>query len=160
MIRLMRHADLPAVAQLESQLFTSASWSLAALTRELDGPDRTYYVWTGRPPRRSQLDAEEAADRILGYGGVWHGSSDAEVMTIGVAPEAQRCGIGRALLTELAAAASNSGSARLLLEVRVDNEPAKSLYRSFGFVPMGLRKHYYQPEDVDALTMSLDLARR
>lgn len=47
----------------------------------------------------------------------------------------------------------------MLLEVRVDNDPALALYRRFGFARMGLRRRYYQPENVDAYTMSLDLHR-
>jgi ribosomal-protein-alanine N-acetyltransferase len=78
-------------------------------------------------------------------------------MTIGVDTRAQRAGIGRALLQALVDAAQAQRARRVLLEVRVDNEPAKGLYRRFGFRPMGLRRHYYQPEDVDAVTMRLDL---
>ena len=48
----------------------------------------------------------------------------------------------------------------MLLEVRVDNEPALALYQRFGFERMGLRKRYYQPEGIDAYTMSLDLKPR
>ena len=46
----------------------------------------------------------------------------------------------------------------MLLEVRVDNEPALALYAKYGFEQIGLRKRYYQPEDVDAYTMRLVLA--
>ena len=48
----------------------------------------------------------------------------------------------------------------MLLEVRVDNDPALALYQRFGFERMGLRKRYYQPEGIDAYTMSLDLKPR
>lgn len=156
MIRYMRHSDLADVARLESELFTSASWSLAALERELDGPDRAYYVWVGAAPRRSQLDAP-SPEGICGYAGIWYGGADAEVMTIGVAKDCQHAGIGRCLMRELIGAARRRCCRRVLLEVRVDNEPAKRLYHSLGFTDMGLRRHYYQPEDVDAVTMSLDM---
>ena len=104
MIRYMRHSDLADVARLESELFTSASWSLAALERELDGPDRAYYVWVGAAPRRSQLDAP-SPEGICGYAGIWYGGADAEVMTIGVAKDCQHAGIGRCLMRELIGAA-------------------------------------------------------
>jgi ribosomal-protein-alanine N-acetyltransferase len=45
----------------------------------------------------------------------------------------------------------------VLLEVRVDNGPALALYERSGFVRMGRRRGYYQPENVDAWTMRLDL---
>jgi [ribosomal protein S18]-alanine N-acetyltransferase len=46
----------------------------------------------------------------------------------------------------------------VLLEVRVDNTPAIEMYADFGFQILGVRKRYYQPEDMDAYTMRLDLA--
>jgi ribosomal-protein-alanine N-acetyltransferase len=41
----------------------------------------------------------------------------------------------------------------VLLEVRVDNKRAQRLYERFGFEPIGFRKAYYQPGNVDALVM-------
>lgn len=43
----------------------------------------------------------------------------------------------------------------MLLEVRVDNARAQRLYQRFGFEPIGLRRGYYQPGNVDALVMRL-----
>lgn len=81
-------------------------------------------------------------------------------MTIGVAKEHQRHGIAAALLSSLVDRARTQGARRMLLEVRVDNEPALALYQRFGFKRMGLRKRYYQPGNIDAYTMSLDLNPR
>jgi ribosomal-protein-alanine N-acetyltransferase len=39
------------------------------------------------------------------------------------------------------------------LEVAVNNEPAQSLYRRFGFAPVGVRKNYYPVTGQDALLM-------
>ena len=58
---------------------------------------------------------------------------------------------------QLIAKANELHAERMLLEVRVDNEPALTLYRHFGFETMGIRKRYYQPENKDAYTMSLTL---
>ena len=65
-----------------------------------------------------------------------------------------------ALLQVLVDEAKRQGASRMLLEVRVDNDPALALYQRFGFERMGLRKRYYQPEGIDAYTMSLDLKPR
>jgi ribosomal protein S18 acetylase RimI-like enzyme len=46
----------------------------------------------------------------------------------------------------------------MFLDVRVDNPVAQSLYRSFGYQEIGVRKGYYQPDNVDALVMRLVLA--
>lgn len=43
----------------------------------------------------------------------------------------------------------------MLLEVRVDNTRAQKLYERFGFEPIGFRRGYYQPGNVDALVMRL-----
>ncbi|MGW3560107.1 GNAT family N-acetyltransferase, partial [Streptomyces sp. NPDC000963] len=43
----------------------------------------------------------------------------------------------------------------VLLEVRVDNTRAQKLYERFGFEPIGFRRGYYQPGNVDALVMRL-----
>ena len=45
------------------------------------------------------------------------------------------------------------GIENLTLEVRLSNEPAKELYRRFGFVPAGIRKGYYVETNEDALVM-------
>jgi len=81
-------------------------------------------------------------------------------MTIGVGKAYQRQGIAAALLQALVDEAKRQGASRMLLEVRVDNDPALALYQRFGFERMGLRKRYYQPEGIDAYTMSLDLKPR
>ena len=41
------------------------------------------------------------------------------------------------------------------LEVRENNEPAKNLYRSLGFIKVGVRKKYYENQ-TDALIMVTD----
>ena len=46
----------------------------------------------------------------------------------------------------------------VFLEVRADNPVAQALYASEGFFEVGRRPRYYQPDDVDAVVMKLDLA--
>jgi hypothetical protein len=41
--------------------------------------------------------------------------------------------------------------------VRADNPIAQALYASEGFGELGRRPRYYQPDDVDAVVMRLDL---
>ena len=41
----------------------------------------------------------------------------------------------------------------MTLEVRLSNHAAQDLYRRFGFVPVGVRKNYYQETNEDALVM-------
>ena len=46
----------------------------------------------------------------------------------------------------------------MFLEVRADNPVAEALYASEGFVEIARRPRYYQPDDIDAVVMKLDLA--
>lgn len=80
-------------------------------------------------------------------------------MTIGVDAPYQRQGIGSAILEALLTQAATQGARRMLLEVRVDNDAAISMYEAFGFARIGLRRRYYQPEGVDAYTMAVDIGQ-
>lgn len=142
---LDRERVVTRIAELEAELFGRGAWNTNMVREELDAPARTYVV-----------DVADDAT-IRGYAGYWYDGDDAEIMTIGVAKDAQRQGIAARLLEALISRARAQGAARMLLEVRVDNEPALALYRRFGFERMGLRKRYYQPGNIDAYTMSLDL---
>ena len=48
---------------------------------------------------------------------------------------------------------SNLGACYATLEVRVSNERAQHLYKSFGFVSVGKRKRYYEDNGEDAFLM-------
>ena len=82
-------------------------------------------------------------------------SAEAEIHTVGVHPEAQGRGIGRALLRRLLADADRAGAV-VFLEVRTDNVIAQRLYRAEGFQVIGTRKRYYRPSGADAFTMRRD----
>jgi ribosomal-protein-alanine N-acetyltransferase len=83
-------------------------------------------------------------------------ADEAEILTIGVAPEARRSGLGERLLAAAAAAAQDSGAAKLFLEVSARNAPARALYAKAGFSQIGRRRRYYA-DGADALVMSLPL---
>jgi RimJ/RimL family protein N-acetyltransferase len=64
------------------------------------------------------------------------------VLGMGVVREYRRRGIGSALMQRTLSDASGKGITRIELTVRVDNEPARTLYEKFGFVVEGLcRRH-------------------
>lgn len=146
-------AAIRQIIALEADLFGHGAWSEHSVRQELNAPARTYL-----------LDIEPSDDDgipiVRGYAGFWYDGDDAEIMTIGVGRSFQRRGIAAMLLQSLIESAKRQGAKRMLLEVRVDNVPALGLYERFGFIRMGLRKRYYQPEGIDAYTMSLDLEPR
>lgn len=138
-LRPLARGDLDAVMALEPELFGAGAWSRAVYQSEIERADR-YYV------------AATSGGALVGYAGValepeWN------VMTVGVAPEARRQGIGAALVAELIAKASMAGGGELFLEVRASDDGAQSLYRNAGFEPLGVRKNYYQAEGEDAVVM-------
>lgn len=146
-----RDVVVSSIARLEAELFGRGAWNENMVREELDAPARTYLLDVFG-------DGETAV--VRGYAGFWYDGEDAELMTIGVGKAYQRQGIAAELLGRLVGKAKRQGASRMLLEVRVDNEPALALYQRFGFERMGLRKRYYQPEGIDAYTMSLDLEPR
>ena len=82
------------------------------------------------------------------------------MQNIAVRRDAQRRGVGRALLEELLAEAARRGARSILLEVAVDNAAAQRLYATYGFEPIGVRRGYYQPSNTDALVMRRDASDR
>ncbi|MDM7832111.1 ribosomal protein S18-alanine N-acetyltransferase [Cellulomonas edaphi] len=144
-VRPLTAADLPALEALERELFGAGAWSAAMLAEELTGPGRWYIG----------VDVDGI---LAGYAGLWFDGDDAQVMTIGTGTAHQGRGLGRVMLDALVDRARALGAASVLLEVRVDNEPALRLYEGAGFARLGLRRGYYQPENKDAWTMRLELS--
>ncbi|HEX9175226.1 ribosomal protein S18-alanine N-acetyltransferase [Mycobacterium sp.] len=135
-------ADAARCAELEAQLFEGDDpWPAKAFLSELDG-------------RHNHYVAARICDKLVGYAGIARlgilPPHEYEIHTIGVDPAFHGQGIGRRLLDELLAFAGNG---TVFLEVRTDNAPAIALYRSAGFVEVGLRKRYYRVSDADAYTM-------
>ena len=82
-----------------------------------------------------------------------------EILDVAVAPQWRRQGVGGLLLQSIFAALPED-IARVLLEVRASNRPARALYHKLGFSEDGRRKNYYPKSDgsrEDALLMSLVL---
>lgn len=141
--RSMRWWDIERLMPLESALFGDESWTAAMLWSELAQDDTRWYV------------VAEAAGEIVGYTGLCAYRGEAYVQTIGVAGRAQGTGVGSRLLTLLLEEAVRRGEDVVTLEVRADNERAQTLYRHFGFLPVGRRRGYYQPSGTDAVVMAL-----
>lgn len=122
----------------------------------LDAPDAFGSTWdevSRRPPESwtAQLTAMttlvaviEGPDGPLDVGLV-RGDRDDEgrnirwLVSMWVAPEARRCGVGSALISTLIDWARTQGVEALRLDVGEHNEGAAALYRKHGFVPTGVR---------------------
>ncbi|HEY5834750.1 ribosomal protein S18-alanine N-acetyltransferase [Streptomyces sp.] len=173
----MRWWDLDGVLALEHRLFPEDAWSRGLFWSELadarhPAATRTYLV--AEAPVRSGLPLSPSANdlvpqpptpgarasarqggRIVGYAGLAVVAGTGDVQTIATARDHWGTGLGARLLTALLRAATAAECHEVLLEVRVDNARAQRLYQRFGFEPIGFRKGYYQPGNVDALVMRL-----
>lgn len=146
-LREMRWWDIDPVLQLERDLFPEDAWSRGMFWSELAHA-------RGADASRRYVVAEQG-ERIVGYAGLAASGEQADVQTIAVARDLQGTGLGSRLLTELLRAATAFECAEVMLECRVDNTRAQKLYERFGFEPIGFRRGYYQPGNVDALVMRL-----
>jgi ribosomal-protein-alanine N-acetyltransferase len=143
----MRWWDIDPVLELEKDLFPEDAWSRGMFWSELAHA-------RGAGATRRYVVAEDGA-RLVGYAGLAASGELADVQTIAVARDHWGTGLGALLLTELLRAATAFECAEVMLECRVDNVRAQKLYERFGFAPIGFRRGYYQPGNVDALVMRL-----
>ncbi len=138
-IEPMEACHVPQIAQLEKRCFTDP-WSEKSIASELENPLALWLV---------AVDGE----KLIGYVGSQTVLGETDMMNLAVAPEARRQGTGRALVLALVDALTEKGSHSLMLEVRVSNTPARTLYESLGFSQVGRRPKYYVNPKEDALIL-------
>lgn len=136
--------DAMRCADLERALFPSdGPWSAAMFLSEIGSRHNTCF-------------AARVDDVLVGYAVLAalgpRDDREYEVHTIGVDPAHQGRGIGRALLRRMLDLA-DADSAPVVLDVRTDNVPARTLYETHGFEVVGLRPRYYRPSMADAHLM-------
>lgn len=83
---------------------------------------------------------------IIGYGIMAFGAGQCHILNICVRPDCRRCGYGRRLLLSLLDDAKKLAAEAVFLEVRQSNLEAMRLYRSSGFLQIGVRRNYYRGE--------------
>lgn len=127
-LRFLGPEEAPALAALHAVAFPPGeSWDAAAF-RALLGMDGVF----GLGVEGGLLLARVVAD-------------EAEILTLAVAPECRRRGLGDALVETAALHAAALGARRMFLEVGEGNAPALALYRGLGFAAAGRRPDYYGP---------------
>lgn len=94
---------------------------------------------------------------LVAFVGMRLQAQEGHITNIAVKPSYQHGGIGTYLLKTMIEIASRNGAIQMTLEVRTDNEKAKSVYKNLGFVPNFIRKNYYINEHADALSMILKI---
>lgn len=119
-------------------------------------PERV--LWHMRDRDSTVLVARERG-RLVGFAIMQFGDSSAHLNLLGVAPNRQRSGIGRQLLSWLEASAITAGTFLIKLEVREANFTARRFYAAMGYCEIGRIEGYYQGQD-NAIRMSRDLTVR
>lgn len=140
----MTEAHLDEVMVHEDAMFGTESWSRTAYRAELR-EHRT----------RRYLAAVDDDGTVLGWAGAMIIGETAQIMTVGTVPAARRRGIGRSLTLALIDLAAEHECIEVILEVRVDNAGARTLYAGLGFEQLRVRRGYYDGGRVDALELRL-----
>lgn len=135
---------VPEIMRIELAQFPEP-WTRGMLLSELDDTATRRYTVAHRD------------GLLVGYCGIMFVLDEVHVNTIGVLPGHERQGVGRHLLGDALDAAAARGAVRATLEVAVSNVAAQSLYRTFGFAPVGVRRRYYEKTGEDALVLWADL---
>lgn len=137
----MAPEHIEAVRYMESLTFGEV-WSVETYNRELTCGYGTYFV--------AMYEGE-----VVASAGGWLLYGEFEVTNVLVAPWLRYKGIGKRLFWHMIDRVVAEGCDLANLEVRFDNEPAKSIYRQFGFKKIGVRRKYYDGVD-DAWTMQAE----
>jgi len=139
-LRAARPTDIEAMASLERQAF-SDPWPASAF-RDLI-----------RQSHARLTVALDARGELCGYCILLHVLDEGEIANIAVDPAWRRRGIASRLLDAALDDVIALGLTTVFLEVRVSNEPARRLYESRGFAPIGRRRAYYREPLEDALVL-------
>ncbi len=135
----------PVLTALRNASFKSA-WDNDTFAQMLSQPGVAAWIWQGEHP--------------LGFILVRTAADEAEIITIAVLPIHRRSGIGAALLDAAMTALRHAKIQNVFLEVAANNDAARALYATAGFLACGQRPGYYQDGDTrtDAVIMKSALA--
>ena len=144
-IRRIIENDIEAIAALESEIFSDA-WSAKSIKETYENQNACI------------LGAyKECA--LAGYVIFYYVLDEGEIARIAVSPQYRRQGVADQIFAGLLDFCAEKSIERILLDVRISNEPAIAFYRKSGFVEDGIRKNFYENPKEDALLMSVSVVR-
>ena len=138
-IREMEPRDTWDAARIEKENF-SRPWSRESFESSAFREDTLYLT-------------AELEGQVVGYAGMWISLDEGEITNVSVDSKWQGQGIGRLLLEKLLDWAEKAGATSCILEVRESNVRAIRLYEDMGFVPLGVRKNFYESPVEDGIVM-------
>ncbi|NLC35022.1 MAG: tRNA (adenosine(37)-N6)-threonylcarbamoyltransferase complex dimerization subunit type 1 TsaB [Alcaligenaceae bacterium] len=127
-LRPMGQGDVPEVAAIEAAV-QAFPWTAGNFA---DGLKAGYGGWVAHQH-----------GRVIGFSMTLYAPDIAHLLVLAVAPDAQREGVGTALVRHCEKEALARGLPDLLLEVRPSNLQALAFYRRHGFERIAIRKDYY-----------------
>ena len=127
-IRAMHPTDLDRIILIEREIFLFP-WSPGNFSDSIDAG----YL----------CQVMEQADTIVGYGIMMMSPDEAHILTLGIAANWQKKGLGKKLLQHLIQSARDMNAKSILLDVRESNLGAAQLYQQMGFQQIATRKGYY-----------------
>ena len=145
-IEPMSRAAVGPVSVLHQDCFPEDPWDMGDIERIMEIPG--FFGLIG-----SELGAPIGFAFALAVGG------EAEILSLGVEPSCRRAGMGSALLAATCSEARRRGAESVVLEVAADNQAARELYATRGFMMVGRRRNYYRKAGrfVDALILRVPL---
>ncbi len=140
---LARAGDAREIAEMSRDLIEQGltwSWTPARVQHFITGAESSVIV--------ARRERHVAAFAIMHFG-----DDVAHLNLLAVAPEHRRQGLGSQLMDWLTTTAIEAGVFRINLEVRTQNDAARSFYERLGFAQLGVVQGYYQGREA-ALRMS------
>lgn len=142
MIRPMKEQDIPYIADINLQAFGKRN--IEQLEAILKNNNYKYFVYVD-------------GFIIKGFLGLLMVDGEvAEIITVCVDANYRHVGIGTKLMKYAEDCAVDMGYSKLALEVKSSNMPAVKMYYKLKFVPISIRKKYYDGVE-DAIVMHKNL---
>lgn len=132
--------DAPKIAEIEAEIFPDP-WSMKDVLSTITASGALCYVATS--------DEGALLSYVIGRIIVPEG----EVYRVATVPNARRRGIAYRLIDYALKTEKGRGLESVFLEVREKNVPARNLYKSYGFIEVGVRKDYYKDPPDNAIIM-------
>lgn len=164
-LRYMRTTDIGQVVAIDNVSF-DPPWSARSYAYEITESSYSHMVVLEREGGAQAVSrwrrwfgttANGTGSLIVGYGGLWQVADEAHISTIATHPGWRGRGYGEILLAGMVRRAYTLNAAYVVLEVRVSNDVAQSLYRKYEFTVEGVKPRYYRNNNEDAYDMRLDL---
>lgn len=139
---------LDEVLAIEEACF-SAPWTRKMLAAELSGNQFAHFLVAKCP------DPLSGSLALAGYFCFWVVFEEVRLMNLAVLSPFRRQGIATKLVCTALQTGMERGATRAMLEVRVSNHEAQTLYHRLGFRQTARRARYYVNPEEDAVLMEM-----